>query len=505
MKQLFLLFLLPALLRAQKTVFFGQQQLTRPVANCIPPEVEKQVLKQVAINVANARVAAVSTETVLLDWPLRQRIPLDYTYYGLGFFVDHNPASGSILDYNGGNRTYDGHTGIDISPQPYQWDMMDNSRVEVIAAAAGTIVLRQEGNYDRLCSSNPSFVGNAVILQHADGSQTWYWHLKNGSVTNKTVGQTVQQGEYLGIVGSSGVSGGPHLHFEVRNAANQVVDPFAGPSNTTTNTSLWVQQKPYWDSKIARLMTHSGLPNPYPACSANPVDETLEKRSFVSGEMVYFFKYGRDWQPGQVFNLKVIQPNGTIWANYSYTRPLDWQSFASNYNYFNQALPNPALAGTWKFQVTTLNDTYETVFNVNTTKPYTTKTAICEGNSTELIAMNGGQGFSYQWQRDGNNIVGATNDHYMATLSGNYRVIATKNAISNTSDATAISVAANSVALSGLAVSGMQQAVGTIISQQTVSSGISTVYRTGGSILLNPNFVAERGAFFRTELGGCNE
>lgn len=504
MKKLLLFLILPTLLYAQKTVFFGQQQLSRPMANCIPPEIEQQVLKQVAINVANGRVAVNSAETVLLDWPLRQRVPLDYTYYGLSFFVDHNPASGSMLDYNGGNRTYDGHTGTDISPQPYQWDMMDNSRVEVIAAAAGTIVLRQDGNYDRLCSSNPSFVGNAVILQHADGSQTWYWHLKNGSVINKTVGQTVQQGEYLGIVGSSGVSGGPHLHFEVRDAANQVVDPFAGPSNTTTSTSRWLQQKPYWDSKIGRLMTHSGAANPYPACVANPADETLEKRSFVSGEMVYFFKYGRDWQPGQVFNLKVIQPNGTIWTNFSYTRPLDWQTFASNYNYFNQALPNPAPTGVWKFQVATLNATYETVFNVNTTKPYTTKTSLCQGDSTELVAMNGGQNFTYQWQRDGNPISGAIKDRYAAKQTGNYTVIATKNAVSTTSEATAISVALNSLTLNGLSASGTQQAVETIISQQTIGNGISTVYRAGNSILLHPNFVTERGAVFRTELGGCN-
>ncbi|MFN8346012.1 MAG: peptidoglycan DD-metalloendopeptidase family protein [Spirosomataceae bacterium] len=505
MKQLLSFLFLSTLLHAQKTVFFGQQQLTHPVANCIPPEVEKQVLKQVAINFANVRVEAASTETMLLDWPLRQRAPLDYTYYGLSFFVDHNLATGPVLDYNGGNRTYDGHTGTDISPQPYQWDMMDNSRVEVIAAAAGTIVLRQDGNYDRRCSSDPNFVGNAVILQHSDGSQTWYWHLKNGSVTNKTVGQTVQQGEYLGIIGSSGMSGGPHLHFEVRNASNQIVDPFAGPSNTTTNTSLWLQQKPYWDSKIARLMTHSGLPNPYPACSANPVDETLEKRSFVSGEMVYFFKYGRDWQPGQTFNLKVIQPNGAIWVNYSYTRPLDWQTFASNYNYFNQTLPGTAQAGTWKFQVTTLNDTYETVFNVNTTRPYAAKTTLCQGDSIILAAMNGGQNFTYQWQRDGNNIIGATEDHYMVTQSGDYRVIATKNAVSTTSDVTMISVTSNSIILNGLAVSGTQQAGEIIVSEQKVNNGISTVYRAGNSISLNPNFVAERGSFFRTELGGCNE
>lgn len=119
--------------------------------------------------------------------------------------------------------------------------------------------------------------------------------------------------------------------------------------------------------------------------------------------------------------------------------------------------------------------------------------------------MNGGQNFTYQWQRDGNNIIGATEDHYMVTQSGDYRVIATKNAVSTTSDVTMISVTSNSIILNGLAVSGTQQAGEIIVSEQKVNNGISTVYRAGNSISLNPNFVAERGSFFRTELGGCNE
>ena len=51
---------------------------------------------------------------------------------------------------------------------------------------------------------------------HADGSVAWYGHMKAGSLTNKAVGQTVSSGEYLGIVGSSGNSTGPHLHFGIR-------------------------------------------------------------------------------------------------------------------------------------------------------------------------------------------------------------------------------------------------------------------------------------------------
>jgi len=434
-----LFLLLPLTNIAQTAMYFGQQRLPTPTTNCISMVEEQQVQRLLTTNGAKARLAQKTTTPVLFDWPLRQRQPLDYSYYGLSFFVDHNPASGSVVDYNGGSRTYDGHTGIDISPQPYQWDMMDNSRVEAIAAAPGTIVLRQDGNYDRRCQSDPSYVANAVILQHDDGSTTRYWHLKNGSVTTKAVGQTVAQGEYLGIVGSSGISGGPHLHFEVRDAANNVIDPFAGPSNPTTATSRWQNQKPYWDSQVLRLMTHNAEPTPYPACSANPVDVTNEKRSFVSGETVYYGMYGRDWQPGQVFSFTITQPNGVVWANFSYTRPATFQTFASVYYYNVAPLPNPAQTGVWRFKVSTLGSTFETAFNVNTTAPYTSTTALCAGSSTELTAMNSGQNATYQWQRDGVSITGATGERYAATQAGAYRVIATLNGTGITSDASIIS------------------------------------------------------------------
>ncbi len=188
-------------------------------------------------------------------------------------------------------------------------------------------------------------------------------------------------------------------------------------------------------------MTHHAEPTPYPACSANPVDVTNEKRSFVSGETVYYGMYGRDWQPGQVFSFTITQPNGVVWANFSYTRPANFQQFASVYYYNFAPLPNPAQTGIWRFKVSTLGSTFETVFNVSTTAPYTSTTSLCAGGNTELVAMNGGQNATYQWQRNGVNIpgLGATNERYAATQAGTYRVATTMNAISNTSDALIIS------------------------------------------------------------------
>lgn len=63
--------------------------------------------------------------------------------------------------------------------------------------------------------------GYAVALDHGDGSETRYAHL---SAVHVRAGDVVRQGDVVGLVGSTGASTGPHLHFELRFGA-QAVDP----------------------------------------------------------------------------------------------------------------------------------------------------------------------------------------------------------------------------------------------------------------------------------------
>ena len=65
--------------------------------------------------------------------------------------------------------------------------------------------------------------GLLVVVNHGNGMQTRYAHLSRIGVTR---GQAVRQGDTVGLVGSTGRSTGPHLHYEVRNGG-QTVNPLA--------------------------------------------------------------------------------------------------------------------------------------------------------------------------------------------------------------------------------------------------------------------------------------
>jgi murein DD-endopeptidase MepM/ murein hydrolase activator NlpD len=88
----------------------------------------------------------------------------------------------------------------------------------VIAAGSGHVVFAAvKGEY-----------GNAIVIDHGGGWQTFYSQLSSIEVG---VGDCVAFGALIGKVGSTGLSSGPHLHFEVRQNG-QPIDPLSvGVSN----------------------------------------------------------------------------------------------------------------------------------------------------------------------------------------------------------------------------------------------------------------------------------
>jgi murein DD-endopeptidase MepM/ murein hydrolase activator NlpD len=166
-------------------------------------------------------------ERSTLQWPLAGSAGRDWI---ISNYVDHLPGPG-VRDYRGGTRTYEGHEGVDIAIASFR--AMDEG-VTAHAVAPGVVTAVHDGEADRNMvadSASCRLVANSVYVRHADGREGRYLHFRKGSL-KVVVGQQVLAGEALGLVGSSGCSESPHLHFELRDPArgNAFVDPFVEQS-----------------------------------------------------------------------------------------------------------------------------------------------------------------------------------------------------------------------------------------------------------------------------------
>lgn len=142
--------------------------------------------------------------------------------------VDHAAGPG-LRDHACGTLTDEGHDGVDLAIA----DLAAMARgIDVRAAAAGTVRAVRDGEPDlRVEERGRAAVdgrecGNGVLLEHPEGWQTQYCHLRRGSVAVRP-GEEVAAGTRLGLVGLSGLTSFPHLHLTVRRAGRPV-DPFTG-------------------------------------------------------------------------------------------------------------------------------------------------------------------------------------------------------------------------------------------------------------------------------------
>lgn len=157
-------------------------------------------------------------------------------------FVDHDPGP-RYRDYRCGRLSYDGHRGTDIRVSDLS---AMKAGVPVLAAAAGRVMRVLDGRPDRIVEDLradaplPQDGGNAVLLEHEDGWTTLYAHLRKGSIAVRP-GEKVIVGQQLGLLGFSGRTEFPHMHFEVRHNEN-IVDPFApakGSECADDSQALW--------------------------------------------------------------------------------------------------------------------------------------------------------------------------------------------------------------------------------------------------------------------------
>jgi len=299
-----------------------------------------------------------------MGWPLKSSSLLNsFSYYGIAFFVDHDPDfPNHLLDYFGGERSYDlengyNHQGTDFFPWPFAWYVMDYDLVEIVSMASGIIIGKDDGNYDRNCERNNEN-WNAVYILHDNGIIAWYGHLKNGSVTSKSAGESVEKGEYLGIIGSSGSSTAPHLHLELYDTDYNLIDPWEGPYNPTINSSLWEMQPPYYDSKVNKIASHSKWPE-FPEC---PQQEILNlKDEFQPGDTVFLVVYYQDQLKDQVSEHTITSPDNNVWT---WSHSITDEHYIASYWGWWIILPSNASIGEWEFSVFFNNRLYTHDFTV---------------------------------------------------------------------------------------------------------------------------------------------
>ena len=139
----------------------------------------------------SAQINNVPSESGFL-WPLAANINVLSSLYG----SRPDPFTGRP----------DNHTGIDIPA---------SRGTPIYASKSGVVITSVYG------TGSAWSYGNYVVVSHSDGTSTLYAHMSSRAVSQ---GQTVNQGDVVGYVGTTGNSTGNHLHFEIRVNGSRV-DP----------------------------------------------------------------------------------------------------------------------------------------------------------------------------------------------------------------------------------------------------------------------------------------
>jgi LysM repeat protein len=174
-----------------------------------------------------ARLVAGTEIQLVQAAPLRQRAVLGLRPSSSGGLSwpdapQYGQKEGQQLDNRQASTWIWPTTGVFTSGYGWRWgrmhrgiDMANNVGTPIMAARTGKVVFSgwHDGGY-----------GYLVTLQHPDGSRSLYAHNSRLMVSK---GQDVRQGTVIALMGSTGRSTGPHLHFEIHPPGDAAVDPLS--------------------------------------------------------------------------------------------------------------------------------------------------------------------------------------------------------------------------------------------------------------------------------------
>ncbi len=252
-----------------------------------------------------------------LDFPVKCTVGLDCH---VQHFMDMEPGPGAA-DFSCGSLTYNNHRGTDIRIRTLK-QMVKG--VPVIAADDGVVANLRKGVPDQYFSDYSEKkqkevyskgLGNVVVIHHGGGWNSFYAHLKKGSI-RVVKGQRVSKGEILGMVGMSGLTDFPHLHFELRHQ-NTRIDPFTGKEG---QTGCGNSEKSYWSEAAVRQMPY--IPTFFintGFSETRPEDrkdlETGRKKTEEldpTAPTMYFWSYYIGSRAGDKIKIEMYDPSGAV-------------------------------------------------------------------------------------------------------------------------------------------------------------------------------------------------
>jgi Peptidase family M23 len=252
-------------------------------------------------------------------------------------------------DYRCGLLTTEEHDGVDIRLRSFA---QMRAGVAVVAAAEGEVLRIRDGELDAV-SDGPMpaggrEAGNGVVIGHGGGWETQYSHLRSGSIAVKP-GQTVKAGAVLGMIGLSGLTEYPHVHFQVRRGG-ATIDPFTG---SPPPSRCGVAGAPLWSAAAAAVLSYrpteiiavgfASSPPKAEAARKGALDQSSLPRT--SGALVLWAD-AMGAAPGDVQRFTIWDPDGGVM--HSHVAPverggLSWFGFSGK-----RAPPGGWPAGTYR-------------------------------------------------------------------------------------------------------------------------------------------------------------
>ncbi|MCO4807579.1 MAG: peptidoglycan DD-metalloendopeptidase family protein [Flavobacteriales bacterium] len=251
----------------------------------------------------------------------------NYVDWGFGTAINDNHCL---------TKTYDGHQGTDFVIRNFA--LMD-SGINVLAVDSGVVIFTHDGEFDReKVSVLSKGLGNYIGITHEFELQTYYGHLKNGSILVEE-GDTVVAGQVIGQVASSGNSTDPHLHFELWYDSTFYIDPFSGPCGNAT--AYWANEIPF-DSSF-NVWT-GGLWNYTATLDTLREEPPTIDTIFQEDEAVSFWTLMYGLRNGDSLTTKWFTPANVQYSEFSYAVDQDWWYY---YHWNEIAVPDTSLAGDW--------------------------------------------------------------------------------------------------------------------------------------------------------------